>query len=63
METIVGLTRFKLNQSKTTYIKCNFSTNDITRDTILVEEKEIALSGFFKYFGPYFRVVRTSNTT
>ena len=32
-------------------MKCNFSTNEITRDTIELEEKEITPSRCFKYVG------------
>ena len=36
---------FKLSQSKTEYIECNFGANKLMRVIIKLKEKEIALSG------------------
>lgn len=39
----------KLSWSNNEYMECNYSTNEITRGTIKLEEKEIAPSVCFKY--------------
>ena len=46
---------FKLSRNKTEYMECNFSTNEITRNTIKLEEKEIDSSRCFKYLGFIFQ--------
>ena len=51
---------FKLRQSKADYMKCNFSTYVITRNTIKLETKEIASTGRFT-LSLCFREVETSN--
>ena len=40
---------FKWSRSKIEYVECNFSTNEITRNTIELEEKEIAPCECLKY--------------
>ena len=46
---------FELSRSKIEYMECNFNTSEITRDTIKLEEKEIASSGCFKYLESIFQ--------
>ena len=55
VETRVRARDFKLSWSKAEYMQCNFSTNEITRGTIKLQEKEIASSIYFKYIGSIFK--------
>ena len=44
---------YKLSMSKTEYMKCKFSTNEIMRGTIKIEEKKSLLVDVLNTLGPY----------
>lgn len=48
----------KFGQCNMENMKCHFNTNEISRDTIKLEEKEIVPSGYFKYLRSIFQNIR-----